>query len=492
MFPDHSSAFPNLQQLLQHVQQVTDAASEVSPEVPMPSAAGFPTLSSMLLAASSVKPAAVTLPPVEPEPLILEEPSAPVLEPVADAEPLIVEPSDIVPEEALVEVAALAEEPVESIEVHEEHDEHADHLEEEVEEMEVIETSPFAAMAEAHEPPHQEEGEGHGISLLPHSATHQEWDGEGWENRGASLAVGGAILISLAIVLANSVAGTWVEAIRHEGAMAEMWRSLALAKTWFYGLGAVGLTVLGMGSLVRRRWAVPLVHAGGWLSAISTMMALAVGSAGFFFLFPNVAKSDLSAIGRGLILLGAFGLVLPLILIAIYQRRHLPYVCARADETSRWTDRLPEPLLMLWECCLLVAAALSALFFLNGGFPLFGRMATGALGWACTGVSVVGLLVSARLLAKQIRTGWWLALVLFTAIAASGIWTFVKVPMFEVLAAWGFPADDDAAPASSKILALLVGAIYAPLTMVLLMSRTSFPTPEDEIPEDARLPDAQS
>ena len=482
MTPDTSAAFPNLQELLYHVQTVN--AASVSPAAPSveTAASAFPKLRDMSAALWGLKEEGHPAPQKEANDSQAEEIQIFATDAEVEAEGVREEEDQhsFDPEPAEEPFlgggglfgVAVPEDSGEALHFHQA----AAHLD---------------ADLDAEEPAT------HGISLTPveDSVAHQPWDETGWEERGVSLAIGGGLLILLALVLACSVPADWVAALKEKGTAASWLTKLALFQTWIFGMGSLGLIVLGVGSLRRRRWSVPLIHAGGWLVAITVLMSLAVASAGFFFIAPHSGsgeKTMLSGIAHGLIWVGALGVVMPLIVIAIYQRQHLNFICGRADTKTRWTDKLPEPLLMLWQCCLMVAVVVSSLFFLNGAFPLMGRMVTGGAGLACIFVSVAGNLFAAWLLARQNRLGWWLAWLLFAGITASGVWTFLEIPWVHVCEAFGRPASLAVPQIPSKLAALLTGAAFAPLSMVLLMSRSSFPVPEEEIVPESSLPDGSS
>lgn len=309
-----------------------------------------------------------------------------------------------------------------------------------------------------------------------------DWTDADWEKRGKSLTVGGVALIALAVVAAGGLAADWARWFTAGGMVGDWGSSLMLVKSGLTGCVVLSLVLLGVGSLGRRRWAVPLTHAGGWLVAMGSLMALGVASAGFFLIAPESGKWDrevLTMLAVGLLKFGLFLVVVPLIMIAIYQRRHLTLVCSRTDSRTRWTDGLQEPLLMLCQACLAVAAAVASLLLLNGSFPLFGRMVPGTSGLACITMSVGGCLLAAYLLARHSRAGWWLAGFLFAALCASAIWTFVALPWNEICTAWGRekPSVEDAQ--SGKLATLLGLAAFVPLSMFWLMSRNCFPVPED-------------
>ena len=296
--------------------------------------------------------------------------------------------------------------------------------------------------------------------------------------RGFSLTLGGFILLGLALYIACAAAPAWVSALKENGAGASWMHRLARAQTWLAALSVLVLTRLGVGSWTRRRWAVPLTHAGSWLTAISVLMGLAVASAGFFFVAPhsgNLDKAWLMEIARMLVKLGLLGVVVPLVLIAIYQRRHLPDVCGLADSRTRWTDAVSEPLLMLWLSVLAVAAAILCLLFFNNGFPFFGKMLSGTEGL----IAIAGSVGAAWMLARRQKSGWWLSWLLFAFLGATAVWTFLEVPWQDICTIMGRPQGLPDMVVPPKLPALLVGAVLAPLSMVLLMSRSAFPIPAE-------------
>ena len=298
--------------------------------------------------------------------------------------------------------------------------------------------------------------------------------------RGFSLTLGGFILLGLALYLACTAAPAWVSALKETGASAAWMRRLASAQSWLAALSVLVLTRLGVGSWTRRRWAVPLTHAGSWLTAISVLMGLAVASAGFFFVAPHSGSLDkawLMEIGRMLVKLGLLGVVVPLVLITIYQRRHLPEVCGLVDSRTRWTDAVSEPLLMLWLSVLAVAAAVLCLLYFNNGFPFFGKMLSGTAGLIAIAGSVGACLVAAWMLARRQKSGWWLSWLVFAFLGATAVWTFLEIPWPEVCSVLGRPQGLPDMVMPPKLPALLVGAVLAPLGMVLLMSRSAFPLP---------------
>ncbi len=313
------------------------------------------------------------------------------------------------------------------------------------------------------------------------------WDEIGWEERGVGLVFGGAVLILLAVLLACCIPGGWVTAVR--AGSAEFTR-LAWVRTWLCGLPALALAVAGVGSLQRRRWSVPLVHAGGWFVAMAALLGLAVATGGMFLILPASGKIEpvmAWSIGQTLLVVGIFGVALPLGMIAIYQRRYLPQLCQRSDPQPRWTDGLPEPLLMLWLSCWLGLFIVGTLLAVKlSALPLAGEMLTAGTGTrALFLVLFAGFLLAQQWVVKREKRGWWLVLLLFTFMVVNAVWTFWSLPWTNVLQAWGLPTDPVADAAPSRVAALVAVGLYVPQLMVLLMARGCFPKQDDVAAEAA-------
>ncbi len=338
-------------------------------------------------------------------------------------------------------------------------------MEEEMEVPELVEISPFQALAAA---PLEE----------VERALAEPWDATGWQERGVGMIWGGVILILLGMVLACAVPAAWVRAVREQEPWP--WR-LAWVRTWLLGLPSLALVLAGVGSLRRRRWTVPLVHAGGWFVAMAMLMGIGVLVAGVFFLVPAEGRFDhgvLVNVGQLLLGIGLGGVALPLVLIAIYQRGYLLELCRLSDPRPRWTDAVPEPLLMLWLACGLGFISLGSLLWCGGVVPAGSQMLGGSAGWCALGIGLVGYLLAMRGISARKKWAWWLAAALFIVTSGAAMGAFWNLPWGEITTAWG--ASTHTADASSgRLAALLVAGLFAGQLMALLMSRGCFlPTEE--------------
>jgi hypothetical protein len=256
-------------------------------------------------------------------------------------------------------------------------------------------------------------------------------------------------------------------------------------------LPSLSLFWLAWGSLRRKRWALPLAHSLAWFVVLYTLVFVAtlmVGGLAFpkgFQILPSAHSPEALA---ALKWIGIFGMALPILLVALYQRSHLRQVCARIDRRSRWTDTCSEPLLMLWWPCWLACFFTLGLLALGAAFPLYGRFMTPEAAfplWA----GIAGMFaVAALLLAGRDRLGWWLACLLFLFLGSTGIYTFVQVPWQEFSLLLGLQSVRGAPQEASPEIPLIILACLMPLLLTLLMARGILwpkrgePLPEGDTP----------
>lgn len=194
----------------------------------------------------------------------------------------------------------------------------------------------------------------------------------------------------------------------------------------FYLLLAVLAVVLGMGSIRCRRWARAL-------NLVLASLGLAMGvlvSIVMAVLAPGMVRSLESQMGGALpgfgFIMGCMAvgmaflyLIVPAAFVVFYRSRHVRATCEFYDTKTRWTDRLPLPVLA------------GALIFLSGsgsivtpamgfGVPFFGWIATGAAAWLVAG----GLAVASTALAWglfRIQRWGWLGALAFIALSAANV-----------------------------------------------------------------------
>ena len=152
-----------------------------------------------------------------------------------------------------------------------------------------------------------------------------------------------------------------------------------------YGVLAVVLVWLGIGSMMARRWARALLLIFSWSWLVLGVFILAF--MGFFIpkTLANLPPSPTGANGVTAVVMvfmflifGVLFLVLPAVWTFFYSSRHVKETCERRDTAIRWTDACPLPVLAL--CVWLIFSVLMLLvmpFMTNGVMPFFGMFLSG-------------------------------------------------------------------------------------------------------------------
>lgn len=276
----------------------------------------------------------------------------------------------------------------------------------------------------------------------------------------------GALLLVLGLFLACRVPSLALEAdaaaggghtVRAGHLRGEMFVSIA---------GAAACLLLGIGATTLRRWAPPLIHAAGWTVLLTVLCGMAVATASMFHLSSNNTPGD-AVPGDGTAIFaiaGIFGVALPLLLIAIFQRPGVAKLCAFADKRQCWTDRRSIPALMVFISGAMLAAAVFALSIAQSAFPAFGHLNDGSGAWAGIGLAAAA---AGGLAAAGHKAGWWLLTGLTCALAAAIFLTCRQHAWQEI---FGLTAVEPPTTGS----AILAAAVLLPLLLIVLMTRRAF------------------
>ena len=224
-----------------------------------------------------------------------------------------------------------------------------------------------------------------------------------------------------------------------------------LSAILIYGILAVALVWLGIGSIKARRWARALLLIFSW----SWLLIGVIASVSMAFVMPKIlagaaggpdANHALPAsaivgmmIGMFLVF-GVFFIVVPAVWIFFYRSRHVKATCESRDPVTRWTDACPLPVLAL---CLWLAFSVPMMLVMpvmgHAVMPFFGMFLTGLPGtllclaiaalWAC----------AAWLLYKLDVRGWWLTLIAFVVFMVSAVMTYARHDIIEMYQLMGYP-----------------------------------------------------
>lgn len=213
----------------------------------------------------------------------------------------------------------------------------------------------------------------------------------------------------------------------------------------FYLALAALFATLGVGSMMARRWAPPLilVTSWGWLvGGIATACMM-----GFMIPAMTASLPEGQAGAKGVMVgcmsvgLGLFGILLPVAFILFYRSPHVKATVQQLDPVPRWTDAHPVSLLLFatWMFFGAVSVLLSSFMYkampigsyMLRGWPVFAVMAAMAsllfwIGWGTL---------------QRWRSAWWSAVVLFVIGVTWGAFFLTATDPKAMSEAMGMPAD---------------------------------------------------
>lgn len=262
---------------------------------------------------------------------------------------------------------------------------------------------------------------------------------------------GGLLFFGVALMILGALAGLmgafmlvgfWFSSEALDAAQ----RRMMLPSVIFYFLAGAYLVVLGVGSMRMKRWSRAMILATSWLWLVTGLVGILV----FVFVVSPMLSETLPAghagvqsaiVGCMSVFFVLFGLVLPLSFLLFYRSRHVRLTVESLDPVSRWTDRVPLPVLafaILWFyggiCSLIWPLSYRALPlgpWIIRGTALLVIMMIGAAAGFFVGLGSVRLW----------RAAWWTALVLMSV---GAVLSFVLVPNAD-FEQWyeemGIPAD---------------------------------------------------
>lgn len=228
--------------------------------------------------------------------------------------------------------------------------------------------------------------------------------------------------------------------------------SAILPAVLMYGILAVALVWLGIGSITARRWARALLLIFSWSWLIMGLFVLLF----MVFLIPkmlaNLSSSGSTdhpalpsaAIGMVMVVMalifGVLFVIVPAVWTFFYNSRHVKATCETRDPVTRWTDACPLPVLGL---CSWLAFSVPMMLLMpiagHGVMPFFGIFLTGAPGTMfCLAIAALWS-YAAWSLYKLEQRGWWLILIALCVFMASGLLTFAQHDMTEMYRLMGYP-----------------------------------------------------
>ena len=228
--------------------------------------------------------------------------------------------------------------------------------------------------------------------------------------------------------------------------------SALLPALFIYGILAVALIWLGIGSIKARRWARALLLIFSWTWLVMGVFAIL----GVVLVLPTFLESiraaappgqpamPAAAIGVAMVIaclmIGVFFIALPAVWIFFYNSRHVKATCEARDPVTRWTDACPLPVLGL--CLWLVVSApmmLAMPLMGHGVMPFFGTFLTGQAGTAfCLAIAALWAWCAWLLYKMDVR-GWWVILCAVVLFAVSAVLTYSQHDIIEMYQLMGYP-----------------------------------------------------
>ena len=219
----------------------------------------------------------------------------------------------------------------------------------------------------------------------------------------------------------------------------------------FYGMLAVTLIWLGIGSIKARRWAraLLLIFSWSWLImgvCITAIMPF-IMSKSFANLPANVKTGQPAmtpAVITGVIVgmvvfFGIFFIVVPALWTFFYCSRHVKATCEARDPVTRWTDACPLPVLAfcLWTW-LAVPLMLVMPFTGHAVMPFFGVFISGLAGSLCCLIIAAVWGMAGWWLYRIESRGWWLILIAMVVFMVSGVLTYAHHDIAELYQLQGY------------------------------------------------------
>jgi len=220
----------------------------------------------------------------------------------------------------------------------------------------------------------------------------------------------------------------------------------------FYGLLALVLIWLGIGSAMARRWAPALLLIFSW----SWLIVGVISMAGAVFMMPRLlanaaayhqpGQPSLPASAQSMILVftlvfyGTFFILLPAVWVWFYQGKNVKATCEVRDPVTRWTDRCPLPVLAvsLWLSCGALSTLVLPLAY-GGVFPFFGRFLSGSIGTVAWILIALSSFYAAWSLFKLQLRGWWIVMVMIFLLSISSVLTYLHHDIIEMYRLMDYP-----------------------------------------------------
>ena len=213
----------------------------------------------------------------------------------------------------------------------------------------------------------------------------------------------------------------------------------------FYLLLAALFVTLGIGSMMARRWAPPLIQvtSWGWLlcGTLGGAVALLVMPKALATLPNQEPGAAAAAMGCMAVMFGLCGVAVPLAFVLFYRSPHVKKTVEILDPVPRWTD--PQPVSMLIFASWMLFGAVSVLLssFMYKALPIGAFMLRGPavfLGMAVMATLLFWIAVGTL---RRIPAAWWSAIVMLIIGVTWGALMITSTTPERMSEAMGIPFD---------------------------------------------------
>jgi hypothetical protein len=237
----------------------------------------------------------------------------------------------------------------------------------------------------------------------------------------------------------------------------------------YAGLCAAFLS-LGIGCVRKRRWVRPLVIVLSWIGLIGGVLGMIMWG----FALPQMPAAMRASAPPGApappaamfnvivavmtVFFAFIYIIIPGTLLWLFRGSDVQATLEHYDPQPRWTDGVPLPVLGL--AALLALGGFWALTAtLQGVFPAFGVILTGAAARIMSMLLAAVFAIAAWLTVRRRPAGWWLAMLLFIIGPLAWVTTLLTHDLLDLYRAMGMTEQELAAMANMQVVNSTVIAI---------------------------------
>jgi hypothetical protein len=226
---------------------------------------------------------------------------------------------------------------------------------------------------------------------------------------------------------------------------AAMPAGLVVYTSLFYLVLASLFVTLGIGSMMARRWAPPLIQVTSWAWLVFGVL----GGGMMFFMLPKMlatlpnqqpgaAMGAMGCMAVGFVL---FGIAVPLSFVLFYRSLHVKTTVEILDPVPRWTDQQPVSMLIFasWMFFGAISTLLSS--FMYRALPIGGFMLRGPALFAVMAVMATLLFWIGVGTLKRLPAAWWSGIVLMIIGVTWGAFMVRSATPEKMSEAMGIPYD---------------------------------------------------